>query len=608
LGDFPGVLAAAEEASAILRDLANDKSDAEIVGEYAISLKELAVMKLKLRDNLGAQAAIEENLTILADIAKKGGPDELESLMQNVFDFAKAKLDAGDRVSAIQLYQSHIKIFRDLAQGKYSANALHWEERLLEYSATAKLKAGDARGALLDRQQRIEVLRELVKDKSNAEINLESQAGLAEAVLNLGELDEQAGHRHRALELYEESLAIARQAAKDKKNIFAQRQLEISLEKVGETKLALGQETSARAAYEEIIANAREFVDNGECCYGMSGRQYLAYALIDYGKYTDDPIVAYSEAAEILEKLRTTDQDLNLDDNGKITWLRSEIARLKRIRGDLPVGEQIEDAALSAARERAKDKNDWNVQRDLIDRLFTLCNVRDEIKDYTGSLAVCEERLALVREAAKNKDNGRAQTYRIETLAKIGSVKWKLKDFSGAFAAYKESLAFAHELAQTFKGNPLAQEWPDIVGQQMAGLAWTLLLERDFSKSLEAVDNIIATEAEQSRLPALINRAHALMFLGRVDEARNIYLSNRGEMVYTDQIWEVAIKEDFAKLRQKGLDHPLMAEIEKTFGAVDRPARNRADVAFALAKSAVVGFSGQGRECNRIAEETAHGS
>jgi hypothetical protein len=60
-------------------------------------------------------------------------------------------------------------------------------------------------------------------------------------------------------------------------------------------------------------------------------------------------------------------------------------------------------------------------------------------------------------------------------------------------------------------------------------------------------------------------RAHALMFAGRVDEARALYLQYRGREVAPGKTWEADIHEDFVALRAKGLRHPLMDEIDATF-------------------------------------------
>jgi len=86
-----------------------------------------------------------------------------------------------------------------------------------------------------------------------------------------------------------------------------------------------------------------------------------------------------------------------------------------------------------------------------------------------------------------------------------------------------------------------------------------------FVTALEAADETIALAPR--RIWRYKNRAYALMFLGRVDEARALYLRYRGEKVQDEKSWETVIREDFAELRKAGLTHPLMDEIEKRFAA-----------------------------------------
>jgi hypothetical protein len=58
------------------------------------------------------------------------------------------------------------------------------------------------------------------------------------------------------------------------------------------------------------------------------------------------------------------------------------------------------------------------------------------------------------------------------------------------------------------------------------------------------------------------NRAHALMFLGRGEDCKALYLAYKGKPV-SGQLWERGIVEDFAEFRKAGLTHPMMADIEK---------------------------------------------
>jgi WD40 repeat protein/energy-coupling factor transporter ATP-binding protein EcfA2 len=61
-----------------------------------------------------------------------------------------------------------------------------------------------------------------------------------------------------------------------------------------------------------------------------------------------------------------------------------------------------------------------------------------------------------------------------------------------------------------------------------------------------------------------MNRAHALMFLGRTEEARAVYLAHRGTQT-PGGLWEAAALDDFRNYRKWGREHPLMTEIEQLF-------------------------------------------
>ena len=97
-------------------------------------------------------------------------------------------------------------------------------------------------------------------------------------------------------------------------------------------------------------------------------------------------------------------------------------------------------------------------------------------------------------------------------------------------------------------------------------VAWEAVFAQEFKKALAAADRAHALLPDN--LPIETNRAHALMFLGRGDESKAIYLAHKGQRM-SDQdgrLWERVIADDFAELRKAGLTHPMMAEIEKELG------------------------------------------
>lgn len=70
---------------------------------------------------------------------------------------------------------------------------------------------------------------------------------------------------------------------------------------------------------------------------------------------------------------------------------------------------------------------------------------------------------------------------------------------------------------------------------------------------------ILATQA---------NRAHVLMFAGRSDEAKKLYLAHKGETLadQANRTWEAVIGEDFSKFRKAGLAMPRATEVEAALG------------------------------------------
>ena len=95
----------------------------------------------------------------------------------------------------------------------------------------------------------------------------------------------------------------------------------------------------------------------------------------------------------------------------------------------------------------------------------------------------------------------------------------------------------------------------------LGSLSWYGLFARDYAGALAAADRAIALDPPG--LVASTNKAHALMFLGRDEEARTAYLAHRGEKIDDKRAWNEAIVKDFADLRAAGLTNPLMDEMTR---------------------------------------------
>jgi tetratricopeptide (TPR) repeat protein len=131
----------------------------------------------------------------------------------------------------------------------------------------------------------------------------------------------------------------------------------------------------------------------------------------------------------------------------------------------------------------------------------------------------------------------------------------------------EERLAAALEAAENKeKGRP-----GEATAIALQNVAWRALFAREFTKALTAADRARELLSEEDLFTFLsneTNRAHALMFLGRGEEARALYLAHKGKPLpgQHGRLWEGAIVQDFTKFRKAGLTHPMMAEIEKELG------------------------------------------
>jgi hypothetical protein len=96
---------------------------------------------------------------------------------------------------------------------------------------------------------------------------------------------------------------------------------------------------------------------------------------------------------------------------------------------------------------------------------------------------------------------------------------------------------------------------------KIADLALGHLLNGNFDEARNTADCVISAVPNSPLLK--IRRAPALMFLNRVDEARELYRKYRAQKVDAERYGKDVIARDFAAMREAGLLHSLMDEIEK---------------------------------------------
>jgi Flp pilus assembly protein TadD len=134
-----------------------------------------------------------------------------------------------------------------------------------------------------------------------------------------------------------------------------------------------------------------------------------------------------------------------------------------------------------------------------------------------------------------------------------------------ATASYKSALDVSEKVAAQVEREETAghgKPGPQ-TADQLGSLAWMALMARQFDRALSASQR--AAELDPDLIWVKTNLAHALMFLGRTEEATALYLQYRGKTTFEGTTWEQSVLDDFTKLRAAGLANPLMDIIQKDF-------------------------------------------
>ena len=155
-------------------------------------------------------------------------------------------------------------------------------------------------------------------------------------------------------------------------------------------------------------------------------------------------------------------------------------------------------------------------------------------------------------------DPRRAVYYRKRAVA-----RQRLGDYANALADDESSVEITTLDETSSKGQP-----GRATAVALGNLAWSAVLSQSFSEALESAQR--ATVLAPDLLWIKANLAHALLFSGRADEAKQVYLGNKGKSLRGNIPWEAEIHKDFDVLRKAGLESlvaPDMADVDAALGA-----------------------------------------
>jgi tetratricopeptide (TPR) repeat protein len=436
------------------------------------------------------------------------------------FGMGDIEQQRGDLGAALATYQEAETILDRLA--KSDPGDAGWQYDLgvnNERIGNVLMARGDLAGALKSYQARQGIISQLTQtDPGNADW----QRDLSVSYYNVGDVQMARGNLPAALASYQAGLAIGNRLAKSAPvNAVWQRDLSVSHEKIGDVQVAQGDLPAALASYQASLA-IRDRLAKADP--GNAGWQRdLSVSDIKVGdvqvaqRNLPAALASYQASLAIFDRLAKSDP-------GNAGWQRNLSVSYEKV-GDMQVAQGDLPAALAS---------------------------------YQASLAIFD------RLAKSAPGNAGWQRDLSVSYNKVGDVQKARDDLEGALKSYRDSLAIRQRLASLDGSNTRWRDDLQSVIDRISGVAYALVLARDFATALQAADQTVSLAPDEISL--YTNQAHALMFLGRIDEARALYLKYRGQKDVQDgKSWEAVILEDFAELRKAGLANPLMDEIEKLF-------------------------------------------
>jgi tetratricopeptide (TPR) repeat protein len=587
-GNLPGALTSFQASLAITERLT--KSDSGNAGwQRDLSASYIKVGNVQMaQGNLSdAMSSYQASLTIPERLAKS---DPGDAVWQQILSMSYIKIGdvqmAQDKLpAALTSYRASFAIDERLA--KSDPDVAAWQADLsVSYNKVGDVQAaqGNLPEALSSFQASLAIFDRLAKSDPG---NVRWQYNLSVSHDRIGDAQFRQGYLPEALTSYQAGLAIAdRLARSDPGNAGWQHGLSVSHNHVGDVQVKQDNLPEALASYQASLAILGRLAaaDPGNAVW----RHDLSYS---YGKISEvsgsyeklgdlqvkqgnlpGALASYQAEQAIFEDLAKSDPD-NTDWQHDLAASYARVGELQVAQGNLPDALTSYQAGLAILDRQAKSNpGNTSSQSNLGWLHGRIGDAQVKLRNLPAALTSFQQGLMIKDLLAKsdpdNTDRQRDLSY---AYNEVGGVQVAQGNLPEALDTYRHSLAIVRALVANSASNTQWQSDLDFVINQIGYLAPRFVLAGNFSKALEVADQAIALAPSKAWLD--VNRAHALMFLGRTDEARALYQAHRGETIpeNADKLWQRVISEDFAVLRKSGLANPLMDEIEKQFAADATP-------------------------------------
>jgi tetratricopeptide (TPR) repeat protein len=625
-GDLPGALKAHRDSLAIRdRRAKADPANAAWQRDLSVSYDRIGDVLTAQGDLPGALRAYQDSLTIAdrlakADPANAGWQRDLSVSYNKVGDVLTAQ---GDLPGALKAYRDSLAI-RDRLAKVDPANAGWQRDLSVSYINVGDVLTvqGDLPGALKAYRDGLTIADRLAKaDPANAGW----QRDLSVSYDRMGDVLTAQGDLPGALKAYRDSLAIADRLAKaDPANAGWQRDLSVSYNKVGDALKAQGDLPGALKAYRDSLAIFDRLAKADPANTGWQYDLGVSHERIGNILIAQGDLVAakssYETRRDIIFRLAKADP-ANAGWQRDLSVSYINVGDVLRVQGDLPGAlKAYRDGLAIADRLAQADAANAGWQRDLSVSYDRIGDVLKAQGDLPGALKAYRDSLAIRNRLAKaDPANAGWQRDVAVSYAKLADVFQRQNEAGKAREAYAAGLAIMKRMAalspdnstwkrdlawfearlpaleenaaatQAAQGIAAAREAGEHAKAAKLGLdqaraieaaetekdgkpgrktasalgnyAFSAIFAKQYAEALAAAERAMSLAPD--KLWIATNRAHALLFLGRADEARAAYLEHRGKPMpgNENKPWEQVIADDFTELQKRGLSHPQMAEV-----------------------------------------------
>jgi tetratricopeptide (TPR) repeat protein len=341
---------------------------------------------------------------------------------------------------------------------------------------------------------------------------------------------------------------------------------------IGDGLKAQGNLAGALDAYKAALAIrerlAKSDPSNARCKGCLAILQNKIGDLLQAQGNLADALDAYKVALAIFERLATSDPS-NAGWQGDLATLQNDIGDVLQAQGNLAGALEAYKVALAIFERQAKSDPSnatWKVglatlQNNIGAVLKTQGKLADALEAYNASLTIVEH-------LAKSDPSDAAwQRVLSQSLTNVASVQMATGKLEDALANYDKALAVAEKLASIIEAAEIKSggKAGRATASELGSVSWCALFARDYAKALSSADRALTIAPNELWIQT--NRAHALMLLGRIQEARALYVSHSSETIPgANKPWRQAVLEDFVELQNAGLKNVLIPEIEAVFG------------------------------------------